>query len=177
MGLHSQIPGGKFLKEPSSMIQIIHSHMPEQVGKVRSLFGQYAISMGLNLGFQNFDDELINLPGDYTPPAGALLMAVERSASIGCVAMRPIDRSICEMKLLFVKPAHRGKGVGRQLMESIVDEAKKAGYLSMRLDAIPTMHEAIRLCQSIGFHEIEPTCWNPIPGALYFEMDLIKKKR
>ena len=159
------------------MVQIIHSHMPEQVGKVRSLFDQYAISVGSNLGFQNFDDELINLPGDYTPPSGALLMAVERSVSIGCVAMRPMDRSICEMKRLFVKPARRRKGVGRQLVEGIVDEAKKAGYQSMRLDATPSMREAIGLCQSVGFLEIEPTCWNPIPGVLYFELVLIKKKR
>jgi putative acetyltransferase len=158
------------------MVRIIHSHLPEQVDKVRSLFKQYAIGIGLDLGYQNFDNELVNLPGEYTPPQGALLMAIERSVPLGCVAMRPMERSICEMKRLFVKPAHRGKGIGRQLVQNIVDEARLAGYQRMRLDSISSMQEAIHLYQSEGFEEIEPYCWNPIPGAMYFELDLRRKK-
>jgi ribosomal protein S18 acetylase RimI-like enzyme len=177
MRLHSQIPYAKFLKERLSMAHIIHSHMPEQVGKARSLFEQYAIGMGLGLGFQNFDDDLNNLPGEYVPPYGALLMAIERSVPVGCVGMRPMERSACEMKRLFVKPAHRGKGVGRQLVESIVAEAKLAGYQCMRLDTLPSMREAVALYQSVGFREIEPYCWNPIRGALYYELELERKRR
>src|SRR4030042_1975253 len=145
------------------MIEIIHAHMPEHIGEIRSLFEQYASSLGFDLHFQHLDDELYSLPGEYVPPAGALLMAQERSVAIGCVAMRPLEKRTCEMKRLYVVHRFRGKGIGRLLAESIIDEAKHAGYKRMRLNTVSSMREAIALYESLGFKEIEPYRYNPVP--------------
>ena len=155
------------------MKHIFQATTDEHIQQARTLFEEYAASLGFSLCFQNFDQELKNLPGDYAPPDGRLLLALENDQLAGCIALRKLERGICEMKRLFVRPAHRATGLGRFLAESIIDEARKLGYTHMRLDTIPgKMDKAIVLYQSIGFVEIGPYCQNPVEGAKFMELKL-----
>ncbi|HET7855580.1 MAG TPA: GNAT family N-acetyltransferase [Gaiellaceae bacterium] len=152
--------------------EIVEGSTPERVGDARVLFGEYAASLGFDLEFQGFDDELRGLPGDYAPPAGRLLLALVGGEAAGCVALRALEPGICEMKRLYVRAAHRGAGLGRALAEAIVAEGRAAGYELMRLDTVPQMREARELYASLGFREIEPYRFNPIPGTSFMELDL-----
>ena len=155
------------------MRDIFQATTDEDIQTARTLFEEYAESLGFSLCFQNFDQELKGLPGYYAPPDGRLLLAVEDDQLAGCIALRKLDRDVCEMKRLFVRPAHRATGLGRFLVESIIDEACKLGYTHMRLDTIPgKMDKAIALYHSIGFVEIEPYCENPVEGAKFMELKL-----
>jgi putative acetyltransferase len=152
---------------------IFQATTDEHIEAARTLFEEYAASLGFSLCFQNFDQELKNLPGDYAPPDGRLLLAVENDDLAGCIALRKLGDGACEMKRLFVRPACRATGLGRILVESLIDEARKLGYTQMRLDTIPgKMDKAIALYQSIGFVEIEPYCQNPVEGAKFMELKL-----
>src|SRR5215208_5072115 len=154
-------------------MRIFQANTQEDVADARSLFEQYAAGLGISLCFQNFDRELANLPGDYAPPDGRLLLAAEDEQLAGCIALRKLGGSVCEMKRLFLRPAYRGKGLGRVLVESIIDEARKLGYTHMRLDTLPgRMDQAIALYQSIGFVEIAPYRPNPVEGAKFMELKL-----
>lgn len=158
-------------------MRIFQASSDEDIQHARALFKEYEASTGINLCFQNFDRELKNLPGDYAPPDGRLLLATEDDQLAGCIALRKIAPSICEMKRLFVRPAFRGKRLGKILVESIIDEARKIGYTHMRLDTIPgPMDKAIALYRSIGFVEIEAYCENPVEGAKFMELDLHKSQ-
>jgi len=138
------------------------------------LFEEYAAGLGISLCFQNFDRELANLPGDYAPPDGRLLLAKEGDQLAGCIAMRKLEPGVCEMKRLFLRPSYRGRGLGRILVESIIDEARRLGYTHMRLDTLPgRMDQAIGLYQSIGFVEIEPYYENPVEGAKFMQLQLV----
>ena len=149
-----------------------------QLECVRSLFCQYAASLGFDLGFQGFVEELADLPGDYAPPRGRLLLACadagdgEEPTAAGCVALRPLEGQTCEMKRMYIPAGFRGRGLGRLLAERLITEARQAGYLRMRLDTIEFMKEALGLYRSLGFREIPPYRYNPIPGAVYLEKDL-----
>jgi ribosomal protein S18 acetylase RimI-like enzyme len=154
------------------MLKIIRVERKENIEIVKKLFLEYASSLGFNLCFQNFDRELEDLPGDYSPPKGCLLLAIYDEKVVGCVALRPITDTICEMKRLYVKPEFRGKGIGRKLATEIIEEARKIGYKYMRLDTIPSMKEAISLYYSLGFKEIDPYRYNPIEGAMFMELKL-----
>ena len=155
------------------MKHIFQATTDEHIEAARTLFEEYAASLGFSLCFQNFDQELKNLPGDYAPPDGRLLLAVENDDLAGCIALRKLGDQVCEMKRLFVRPAYRATGLGRTLVESLIDEARKLGYTQMRLDTIPgKMDKAIALYQSIGFVEIEPYCQNPVEGAKFMELTL-----
>lgn len=140
------------------------------------LFREYADSLGLDLAFQNFDDELARLPGDYAAPRGALLLAYVDGALAGCCALRPLDNAdipnAAEMKRLYVRRAFRGFGLGRQLAETILDAARQAGYASVLLDTLDDMEAARNLYADLGFQSIEPYYHNPIPGAHYLKADI-----
>jgi ribosomal protein S18 acetylase RimI-like enzyme len=136
-----------------------------QLEAVRELFLEYARSLGFSLCFQGFDRELATLPGDYAPPSGCLLLALEDGKAAGCVGLRRIDDERCEMKRLYVRPEYRGRGLGRELAEKVVAEARKAGYRSMYLDTLPVMKKAQALYQSLGFSDCAPYYDNSCVGS------------
>jgi putative acetyltransferase len=144
-----------------------------QIAQARELFLEYAQSLGFSLCFQNFDQELAGLPGDYAPPHGRLLLAEYESQLAACVAMHKWEKDICEMKRLYLRPQFSGKGLGRILADRIISEARQIGFQRMRLDTVePVMKDAVAMYRKIGFREIAPYCANPIPGALYMELRL-----
>ena len=143
-----------------------------QYQQVRELFTEYVDSLGIDLSFQNIVTELQSLPGEYAPPEGCILLAMYEEQVAGCVALRKIDEDVCEMKRLYVKPDFKGKGIGKRLASSIIEEAKNRGYRYIRLDTLPTMEQAISLYSSLGFYEIEPYRFNPIVGTKYLELEL-----
>jgi GNAT superfamily N-acetyltransferase len=160
------------MRSPSDADWRIVPADPSLLPVVRELFQEYAASLGVDLEFQGFTEELNGLPGDYAPPAGRLLVGLEADRPAGCVALRPMEADVCEMKRLYVRPDSRGAGWGRRLAARVVDEAKSAGYRRMRLDTLPGMTRAAELYQTMGFQPIPPYRYNPVPGALFLELDL-----
>jgi ribosomal protein S18 acetylase RimI-like enzyme len=154
------------------MTDIRPAENPRDLDVVRSLFREYAASLNVDLCFQNFEAELAGLPGKYEPPQGRLLLAWSGAEPVGCIALRPLDGSACEMKRLYVRPQARGEQLGRRLAERICAEARAAGYQRICLDTIPAMTAAIKLYQSLGFKPIEPYIFNPVPGAIYLTLEL-----
>lgn len=158
----------------SSAVQafdVRQAESPEQIASVRELFQEYAESLGFSLCFQSFDKELAELPGDYAPPEGRLLLATYAGTPAGCVALHKLDTGICEMKRLYVRPQFRGKGLGRVLAERIIADARQIGYKQLRLDTVePIMRAAVAVYRELGFREIAPYRENPIEGALYMEL-------
>ena len=154
-------------------MNIIQAETAEQIQQARSLFREYETWLKLDLCFQNFEKELADLPGAYALPSGRLLLAFENDQLAGCVALRELSAGVCEMKRLFLRPQFHGKGLGRQMAERIIEEARAIGYEIMRLDSLPKqMANAIALYHSLGFKEIEPYYHNPVAGALFMELRL-----
>jgi putative acetyltransferase len=154
-------------------MNLVQAETSEQIEQARRLFRDYADWLQIDLCFQDFENEVTHLPGEYVPPGGRLLLAYNNNRLAGCVALRRLDEQTCEMKRLFVRKEFRGQGLGRQLIAAIIQEAKQIGYEHMRLDTLPPkMNDAIGLYRSYGFREIEPYYRNPVPGALFMEMDL-----
>ncbi|GMU81843.1 MAG: N-acetyltransferase [Planctomycetota bacterium] len=151
-------------------IQIAES--PADMAAIRGLFVEYAESLGFSLCFQGFDRELADLPGCYAAPRGSLRLALIDGIPAGCVAVRPLDDDICEMKRLYVKPAQRRSGLGRRLVDVALQDARRIGYRVMRLDTLSTMTAAIALYHSVGFRTIPAYYENPIESAVYLECSL-----
>lgn len=152
---------------------IFQSESPAQIARARELFLEYAQSLGFSLCFQGFDKELDELPGDYAPPDGRLLLAECEGQLAGCVALHRLGSEVCEMKRLYLRPAFRGKGLGRALAERIIAEARQVGYRRMRLDTVePVMKDALAMYRKLGFKDIAPYRANPMAGAKYMELEL-----
>lgn len=155
------------------MLEIIQVENQDQFKQIRKLFTEYAESLGFDLCFQDFEAELANLPGDYAPPEGCLLLATYGGQLAGCVALRQLSEGVCEMKRLYVKPQFRGLKIGRALAETVIEEALTIGYTCMRLDTVPSMKAARALYLALGFRDIEPYRHNPIEGAVFMEFKLV----
>jgi putative acetyltransferase len=157
----------------SKVLTFVQAESPAQIAEARKLFLEYAQSLGFSLCFQNFDQELAELPGDYSDPAGRLLLAEFDGQLAGCVALHKLEPGICEMKRLYLRPQFRGKGLGSALMETVIDEARRIGYKHMRLDTVePVMKDAVALYRKRGFKAIAPYRPNPMAGTLYMEIEL-----
>ena len=155
------------------MNEIFQARTPVQITQSRTLFLEYAASLGFDLCFQGFEEELKNLPGDYAPPEGRLLLAYLDGEAVGCAALHRQAEDIGEMKRLYVRPPARGHGIGLTLSEKIIAEARAIGYKKLRLDTVAhQMQAAVAMYREQGFAEIPPYRVNPIEGALYMELDL-----
>jgi putative acetyltransferase len=181
-------PVGRVANWEAAM-EILAAHIPELIPDVRTLFREYADAIQVDLCFQGFAQELAGLPGAYAPPAGRLLLARCDNELAGCVALRPLtpdhgcddvptspgrrpSPAICEMKRLYVRPAFRGRDVGRLLATAVIAAARETGYERMRLDTLAPMTVAIALYRSLGFAEAPPYYANPLPGVTYMELTL-----
>jgi putative acetyltransferase len=173
------IPQASSVSSVSSVSPVVkdfalsQAESPAQLAQARELFLEYAQSLAFSLCFQNFDKELAELPGDYAPPDGRLLLAEFEGQLAGCVALHKMEPGICEMKRLYLRPQLRGRGLGRVLADRVIAEARQIGYQRMRLDTVePVMKDAVAMYRKIGFREIAPYCQNPVAGALYMELQL-----
>ena len=154
------------------MIQIISARTEVHYQSARILFVQYADTLGFDLEFQGFSQELATLPGGYAPPRGCILLAELSTNFVGCVALRPLENKICEMKRLFVVPECRDRDIGRNLAGSVIDRARQLGYEKMRLDTIGSMKAANKLYLSLNFRTIHAYCYNPLENTNYMELAL-----
>lgn len=164
------------MPERPPTIEMVCPDTPELLAATRDIFRDYASRLGVDLTFQHFDAELATLPGEYAGPSGRLLLAFVDGALAGCGALRPVQdvdyANACEMKRLFVRPAYRRFGLGRALAQDLMDEARRSGYSVMLLDTLDEMEAARELYTSLGFEEIPPYYYNPVPGAHYLKVEL-----
>ena len=135
------------------MLRIVRAFSKGRIDEARVLLKEYSRSLDFDLSFQNFEEELSSLPGEYAPPIGRLLLAIYSGRVVGCVAFRRVSRDLCEMKRLYVLQEFRGQGVGRALATAAIKNARRMGYKKMLLDTMPSMKEAIALYLSLGFRD------------------------
>jgi len=156
----------------NAVMAIVCAESALHIEEARRLFQEYAADIRVDLCFQNFAEELASLPGKYTFPEGALLLAQDGDQFAGCVALRKLEDDVCEMKRLYVRPPFRRHGVGRELAVHVIALARQLNYRIMRLDTLAWMKPAITLYQQLRFRRIEPYCYNPQPDAIYMELAL-----
>ena len=161
---------------PSTSFHIRPVRSAADLLATKQLFEAYAFSLGIDLSFQEFAEEMAALPDKYVAPAGELLLARDlQNEPLGCVALRPMPRDgCCEMKRLYVLPQARGMGLGKALVNAVLQEARRIGYREMRLDTLSTMVEAIRLYRRAGFMPIPPYYDTPLEGTLFFGLSLTR---
>ncbi|HPE60627.1 MAG TPA: GNAT family N-acetyltransferase [Thiolinea sp.] len=143
-----------------------------ELAAIRQLFREYQAFLNVDLCFQDFENELATLPGKYAPPGGELLAAMDGDRMLGCIALRPLEGEVCEMKRLYVRPEARGSGLGRELALVIIQTAREQGYARMRLDTLELLHEAMQLYEQLGFRRISPYYNNPLSGVAFLELVL-----
>jgi putative acetyltransferase len=154
------------------VLKIVQATAAQDLEDVHMLFGEYSGLVAEALCFQNFDEELAALPGEYAPPGGVLLIARDGKAPAGCVALRQLDAETGEMKRMYVRAQYRGTGLGRGLAAAIIEEARKRKFARVVLDTLPKLAPAIALYRDLGFRESGPYLASPTPGALCFELKL-----
>ena len=154
------------------MCQVIEITKTEDIQTVRELFDEYADAIGIDLTFQNFEQEQLHIADIYMPPEGALLLAKHEGVQAGCVGLRRIDDRRCEMKRLYVRQRFRGQGIGNALCRKIIAKGSQRGYREMLLDTLSTMVDAQALYRAHGFKETVPYYHNPLPGAQYMRLKL-----
>ena len=154
------------------MVKIVQAITEESIENAKTLIREYAESLEFDLGFQNFDQEMGDFPGEYALPKGRLYIAMDKNQPVGCVALRDLGDGICEMKRLYVIPNYRGRHIGRLLAKTVIKAAGELGYERIRLDTIPSMRQANMLYTALGFKEITPYRFNPIEGAAFFELNI-----
>jgi GNAT superfamily N-acetyltransferase len=161
------------------MLTILQAETPQQIATARELMIEYAAALGFDLCFQNFDEEMRTLPGKYATPAGRIFLADWNGQAAGVIAMRPLEEAgACEMKRLFVRPAFRGKSLGRALAEKLIAEAVAIGYRKMKLDTIQgRMDQAIALYQALGFRDVSPYYPSPVRETRFMELELVRKEK
>jgi putative acetyltransferase len=145
---------------------------PQLAALARELFREYSDAIGTDLEYQGFSAELASLPAPYSPPAGALFIAQSGGQVAGCVALRPLDAGVGEMKRLYVRAEYRGAGVGKALIEAVIRAARAAGYRELRLDTLPSMASAQSLYGKLGFNEIRPYGEKHLPGTRFYSLGL-----
>ena len=153
-------------------MHLVAGHTPESLPVLRELFVEYADATGLDFCFQKFDQELAELPGRYAPPSGRLFVAMHDGRAAGCVALRKLEGATCEMKRLYVRPAFRGTGLGRELANELIEDARDRGYRTMLLDTLASMSSARALYRDLGFVPVAPYYNNPLPGVMYMALEL-----
>lgn len=144
----------------------------EELEEVKNIFIEYSEFLQVDLCFQDFEHELQTLHEIYSPPKGCIILAKQNDRTVGCVALKPIDKGVCEMKRLYVRQEARGTGLGRKLVKELIAFAKKSAYKSMKLDTVSKLKEAIQLYRSLGFIETTPYVYNPLSDVLYLELKL-----
>lgn len=154
-------------RAPIPAVVVRDAVVPDELPVVAVLFREYAATLEVDLCFQGFPDELAGLPGRYARPAGGLWLAVAGDEAVGCVALRPLDATVCEIKRLYLRPSMRGSGAGRRLVTNALAAAARIGYVRVCLDTLPSMSGAIALYRSLGFEPITPYYDHPVPGALF----------
>lgn len=167
---------GAAAEEMPPAVQLCLPNSLQMLEGTRRIFREYAASLGVPECFTDFDEELKALPGDYAAPRGQLLVAMAGEALLACCALRPLDNvdysNACEIRCLYVRPAHRGLGLGRRLTEAQMDFARMQGYSCMLLDTLSDMEAARALYEDLGFEEIPPYYFNPIAGGHYLKVML-----
>jgi len=145
---------------------------PESWAAARALVEEYAASLDLDLTFQGFQHEIASLPQEYGPPDGCFLLAARGGQFVGCGGLRRHSPSDCEMKRLYVAPAHRGAGIARLIAGALIEHARQRGYAAMLLDTLPSMIGAHALYASLGFKTTAAYRYNPVPGATFWRLAL-----
>ena len=153
-------------------VEIIQASSKQEFDQVRILFREYEAYLNIDISFQDFENECIELPGKYAPPSGQLLLCIYNSKIAGCVALKKLQDNICEMKRLYVRPDYRKKGLGKLLSTRVIEEAINMGCATMRLDTLVRLKVAFELYRSLGFKEIAPYYYNPLPDVVFLELDL-----
>jgi GNAT superfamily N-acetyltransferase len=154
------------------MITILPARFPEHAAEVVAIFREYVNSPTANLGFQDYESEFASLPGKYAGPDGRLLLAWSAGKVLGCAALRRVDAHVCELKRVYVRPAARGQGLGRELVQRMLHEARQAAYVRVCLDVLPEFTAAQELYASLGFSPAEPVSFNPVPGTKFLALSL-----
>jgi len=154
------------------MIEITHAGFPDDLEDVVAIFREYVASPSVSLDFQDYETEFAGLPGKYAAPEGRLLLAWKDGAVVGCAALRRVDADSCEMKRVYVRPTARGEGLGRRLVDSILVEARAAGYARICLDVLPEFTVAQRIYESLGFRPASAVTFNPVPGTKFLALEL-----